>query len=86
MAIDPSSQVRISAMRILGDTGDKRMVRFFKERFKKDNSYRVQAACITSIGKCGSKKDLEFVRKAGKVVSTRNVISNAASVTLKKID
>lgn len=85
MALDPSSQVRVSAIRILGDTGDKRMVRFYKERFEKDESYRVQAECITSIGKCGLEKDVEFVMKAGKVVSTRKVIRNAANKAINEL-
>ncbi|HDZ40527.1 MAG TPA: aminopeptidase [Bacteroidetes bacterium] len=86
MALDSSSQVRVSAIRILGDTGDKRMIRFLKERFENDDSYRVQAECIISIGKCGSEKDIEFVGKAAKVTSTRNVIANAALSALNELE
>lgn len=86
MVLDTNSQVRASAIRILGDTGDNKLVRFFMKRFEEDESYMVQAECIISIGKCGSKKDIEFVQKASLVNSTRNVISNAASHALDELE
>jgi len=86
MVLDTNSQVRASAIRILGDTGDNKLVRFFRKRFEEDESYMVQAECLISIGKCGSERDIEFIRTAGKIVSTRNVISNAASSAIKKIE
>ncbi len=85
MALDYDSQVRTTAIRILGDTEDRELVSFFKERFENDNSYRVQAECLISIGKCGSEKDIGFIKKAGEMVSTRNVIANAASNALNEL-
>jgi hypothetical protein len=51
----------------------------------KENSYMVQAECITAIGLCGSKQETHFIQKASSVKSTRNVIANAASRALKKM-
>jgi aminopeptidase N len=83
LALDPDSQVRTSAIRILGDTGDNGLVGFFKKRFELEDSYRVQAECIDSIGKCGTPNDAEYVKKAGAVTSTRNVITQAAVRAIK---
>jgi len=83
--VDP--QVRTTAIRILGNTGEKNLVGFFKRKFQAEDSYRVQAECLRSIGKCGSEKDIPFIQQAGTMTSTRNVIHNsslAAISTIKK--
>lgn len=85
MALDPDSRVRTSAIRILGDTQDNSLLSFIKQRFENEESYRVQAECINSIGKCGSVKDVEFIEKAGSMRSTRNVIARAASQAIENL-
>jgi len=85
LSVDPDSQVRAAAIKTLGASGDQRLVGYFKDRFKKDDSYRVQAECINAIGKCGSKKDIDFLEKSGKITSARNVIENAAKKALDAI-
>ncbi len=85
MAEDSHSQVRISAIRILGNTNDNDLVRFFMKRFNNDDSYMVQAECIISIGKCGSLTDIDFIKKAGKITSPRNVLANAAKKSVDNL-
>ncbi len=85
MTLDPDSQVRTSAIRILGDAQDSSLIRFFKQRFEREDSYRVQAECINSIGKCGSEGDIGFVEKAGGMRSPRNVIARAAERAIENL-
>ena len=86
MASDPHSQVRAATIRLLGRYKNPAAVPFLKERFRKDDSYLVQAECINSIASCGSAKDIDFLREAGKIASPRNVIARAAERALDKLD
>jgi aminopeptidase N len=65
-------------LRVLGDMKDDNLITFFKDRFKRDDSYVAQAEALRSIGKCGNRAQLSFLRNAAKMQSPRNIIKNAA--------
>ncbi len=80
-----NSKVRTGALQILGDTRDPELVSFFKERFKKDDSYAAQAEALRSIGKCGDRSQISFLKNAAGMESPRNVIQRAADWALNEI-
>jgi len=82
---DPNSKVRRTAFGILGDKKDPNLVGFFKQQFKKDDSYLVQAEILRAIGKCSGKEDSSFLEKAVKIPSPREVIKKAATWGLKEL-
>lgn len=83
---DQNSKVRVAAISALGDNGDKKNMERFKSIFNTDDSYLVMAEAIKSIGKCGSKSQLKFLRKAATTESNRNVINRAAEEAIKMIN
>lgn len=83
---DPSSKVKVSALRMLGDYEDPGLVSFFKARFEKDDSYLAQAEALRSIGTCGDESQIAFLKKAAEMMSPRNVIGRAADWAIKKIE
>jgi len=82
---EKNSKVRTAALRILGETRDAQLVSFFMERFNQDDSYAAQAEALRSIGKCGDRSHLSFLRNAAEMASPRNVIQRAADWALKEI-
>ncbi|OVE80557.1 hypothetical protein BVY01_00025, partial [bacterium I07] len=82
---DSNSKVRTTAIKMLGDTKDSRLLSFFKNQFEKDNSYIVQAEALRSIGKCGNQSQTSFLRRAFKMESPRDVIKRAADWAQKEI-
>jgi aminopeptidase N len=84
--LDIKSTVRITALRILGDYGGKKLVPFFRDRFKNDDSYLAQSEALRSIGKCGDSSLLFFLEEAGKKDSPRNVIKRASEAAVKQIE
>jgi aminopeptidase N len=82
---DENSKVRQSAVRILGDLKDPSFVKLLKKVFESDNSYVVQAEVLRSIGKCGGKKELSFLKRAETQKSHRNVVSKAATETIAQL-
>ena len=74
-----------TALQILGDTKDSKYVSFFKERFNKENSYVAQAEALRSLGKCGDRSQISFLKKAAEMGSPRNVIKRAADWALKEL-
>jgi aminopeptidase N len=86
--MDKNSKVRVSAIRILGDLKDPKLVKLFEKTFRSENSYAAQAESLRSIGKCGNKQQLAFIKEAEAIKSYRNIISKAAtdasSVIMKK--
>ena len=62
--MDKNSKVRVSAIRILGDQKDPRLVKLFEKTFRSENSYAAQAESLRSIGKCGGKQQLAFLKEA----------------------
>jgi len=83
---DKNSKVRTSAYRILGDKRDPKMISFFKEQFKKENSYLAQAEILKSIGKSGDRSQKTFLRNASKMKSPRDVIKRAADWAQKELN
>ena len=57
------------------------MVRFDE----KDNSYAAQAETLRSIGKCGDRSQISFLKDAAEMESPRDVIKRAADWALKEI-
>jgi len=86
MCNDENSKVRTSAIKILGDTKDSKLISFFKEQFKKDDSYVAQAEALRSIGKCGNKSQNSYLKNAAKMKSPRNVIKRAADWAIAEIE
>jgi len=82
---DKSSKVRLSAMRLLGDLKDPKMIKLFEKVFKSEDSYAVKAESLRSIGKCGGKKELSFLRAAQSEKSYRNIVGKAASDAIAMI-
>jgi len=82
---EKNSKVRATALQILGDTKDSKYVSFFKERFNKENSYVAQAEALRSLGKCGDRSQISFLKKAAEMGSPRNVIKRAADWALKEL-
>jgi aminopeptidase N len=82
---DESSKVRQSAIRLLGDLKDPRMIKLFENVFRNENSYIVQAESLRAIGKCGMKQQLSFLKAAETTKSYRNVVSKAAAEAIAMI-
>jgi aminopeptidase N len=82
---DENSRVRQSAVRILGDLKDPQMIKLFEKTFRSENSYAVQAESLRSIGKCGGKQQLPFLKKAQAIKSYKNVIGKAATSAIATI-
>ncbi len=85
MCSDKNSKVRTTAIRILGDTRDSELVSFFKDQFKKDDSYVAQAEALRSIGKCGNRSQISYLENMANMNSPRNVIKRAADWALKEL-
>jgi aminopeptidase N len=84
-ALDSSSRVRRTAIRLLGEGGDSGLIPFFQERFGQDDSYLVQAEALRAIGKSGDGRHLNFLREAVGVPSHRDVIREAAEWAIEEI-
>jgi len=82
---DENSKVRLSAMRLLGDLKDPKMIKLFENVFKSEDSYAVKAESLRSIGKCGGKQQLSFLRAAQSEKSYRNVVGKAAADAIAMI-
>ena len=82
---DKNSKVRKSAVKILGELRDPGFIRLFKEMFKAENSYAVQAELVKSIGKCGGQQQLQFLKNAEAIKSYGNVVSKASTEAISLI-
>jgi aminopeptidase N len=82
---EKNSKVRTTALQILGDMKDSELASFFVERFEKDDSYIAQAEALRSLGKCGDRSQISFLKKAAEMRSPRNVIKRAANWALKEL-
>ena len=85
MCGDKNSKVRTKAIQILGDTKDSELVSFFKDRFKRDDSYMAQAEVLRSIGKCGNRSHIFYLEDAAKMKSPGDVIKKASDWALNEI-
>ncbi len=84
-ATDPSSRVRATAIRLLGESGDPALVPYFRNRFADDDSYQVQAEILRAIGRCGDLSQLGFLREASEMSSPRDVIRRAATWAIAEL-
>ena len=82
---DSNSKVRAAAVFALGDLRFLRLVPFFKDVFKKDQSYLVQAQALLAIGKSGAKTDIDFLKKASQTKSPMNIINENAALAINMI-
>ena len=82
---DQKSRVRVAAVQALADYQDSDLSEFFLELFKNDDSYLVQAECLTALGKSGSTAQLPFLEEAARMPSPRNVILRAAQSAIKRL-
>lgn len=83
---DDKSNVRTSALRILGDKKDRNLITFFKDQFNKENSYVAQAQALRSIGKSGDKSQISFLNNVSKMKSPRDVLKRAAESAIKELN
>jgi HEAT repeat protein len=84
-ALDVDSQVRRTAIRLLGEMGDPALNPFFQDRFRGDDSYRVQAEALRAIGRSGDRNQLSFLREAAGVPSHQDVIREAAEWAIQEL-
>lgn len=84
-AVDADSRVRRAAIRLLGSLGDPVWNPFFQERFRRDDSYLVQAEALTAIGRSGDRSYLPFLQEAMEVPSHENVIRQAAERAIEAL-
>ena len=70
----------------LGELKDKTLVQFFYKRFENDDSYLAQAETLKSIGKCGNRSSIDFLKNARKQRSPRDIIQRAAERALARLD
>jgi aminopeptidase N len=82
---EKNSKVRTTALQILGDMKDSELASFFVERFEKENSYAAQAEALRSLGKCGDRSQISFLKDAAEMESPRDVIKRAADWALKEL-
>lgn len=82
---DVNSKVRITALRLLGASGEADLVPFLRERFGDDDSYLAQAEALRSIGKCGGRSEIRFLERAARMTSHNNVIRRAAEWAIEAI-
>jgi aminopeptidase N len=83
---DQESQVRAAALVALGNLKVPAHIEFYKELFRTDPSYLVQAEALTAIGKTGDPSTVPFLKKAAEVPSYRHMIRRAAEDALKLIE
>jgi len=82
---DVNSKVRVAAVRALGDLRRPELAKFFKEKFNRDGSYLVQAETLIALGKCGTKADLSFLRKAAEMKSPRDILKRSVNAARNKL-
>ncbi|MFC1556229.1 HEAT repeat domain-containing protein, partial [candidate division KSB1 bacterium] len=83
---DENSNVRTSAMKILGNTGDPALIPFLIDQFSKDDSYVAQAEILRSIGKCGDRTQISFLKDVSTMESPRDVIKRAAEWAINELN
>ena len=82
---DKNSKVRTAALKILGEFRNSKLIPFFKDLFRRDDSYLVQAEALRAMGKCGDNKQITFLENSSKMTSPRNVIKRAAEWAVNEI-
>lgn len=85
LVTDPHSQVRATALRLLGDTRDAALVPLLRAQFETDDSYVAQSAALRALGKCGDADDLPFLERAAAMRSPRDGLRQAATQAIAEI-
>ena len=85
LVADPSSKVRVAALRSLAASGRGELLSLFRERFEQDDSYLAQAEALRGVGKVGGRENLPFLRSAAAVPSPRGVLRQAAEQAIAEI-
>ncbi len=83
---DADPQVRAAAVAALGSLGDRGLLGFYKDLFRTDPSFRVQAEALTAVGKAGDPAAAPFLREAAAVPSYRDMVRRAGEAALKLIE
>jgi aminopeptidase N len=83
--LDARSTVRAAALAALGDRKDRSFIEFYKERFRKDTSYLVQAEALRALGKTGDPAVVPFLENAASLPSHNNVFKTAAESARKDV-
>ncbi len=79
---DEHSQVRTTAVKILGDLRQAEFYSLFKQVYETDDSYVVQAAAVRAIGKLQQTNDKSFFEQVRQTESPRSILRNAAEWAL----
>jgi aminopeptidase N len=83
--LEAHSSVRTASLVALGDSRDRSLVEFYKERFTKDESQLVKAEALRALGKTGDPSVIPFLEKSASVPSYRDMVRNAAMQALKQV-
>ena len=75
---DKKSNVRVAAIKALGDLRKPELAAHFESTFQNDGSYIVQAEALRSLAKCGTADAQQILKAAQTMKSPRNVIQRAA--------
>ena len=84
-SLEAHSSVRTASLAALGDSKDRNLIEFFKERFAKDESYLVKAEALRALGKTGDPSVIPFLEKSASVPSYRDMVRSAATQALKQV-
>jgi aminopeptidase N len=85
-AADANSQVRAAAIAGLGDLKDRALIEFYKDLFKKDGSFRVQAEILRALGKTGDLSVVPFLKQSASLPSHQDMVKRAAESALKELE
>jgi len=83
--LEAHSSVRTASLVALGDSRDRSLVEFYKERFTKDESQLVKAEALRALGKTVDPSVIPFLEKSASVPSYRDMVRNAAMQALKQV-
>lgn len=84
-ALDPKSDVRVAALRALGNLHDRSLEPYFRSRYEKDDSYLAEAEALRSIGKCKDPSAIHFLQEASETKSPEHVIRTAAQSAIQML-
>ena len=77
--------MRTASLAALGDSKDRNLIEFFKERCAKDESYLVKAEALRALGKTGDPSVIPFLEKSASIPSYRDMVRSAATQALKQV-
>ena len=83
--LDAHSSVRAASLAALGDSKDRGLIEWYKERFGKDESDQVRAEALRALGKTGDSSVIPFLTQSASVPSHRDMLRSAATQALKQL-